>query len=229
MRLIPPGKDSGSFNFAREHLGNLLPELSEIVQRRRILGISQRQLAGLVGKSQSAIAKIESGRVSPPYDLVKHIFEALERAQSKSEGRISDFASKPVVSIQKSDSVIRVLKILQTTGFKQVPVRQGERWVGCVYERTIARHIMETKNPNDVLRLKVGTIMDEALPIVMGDAPVSAIIPLLQATQAVLVSRKGRVTAIATNADLLRFIQQDPGKLVMKPKGSRGTDSADHC
>ena len=50
--------------------------------------------------------------------------------------------------------------------------------------------------------------MEEALPTVSEDIPVEGIIPLLQQTQAVLTAKKGRITGIVTNADLLKLIQK---------------------
>ena len=50
--------------------------------------------------------------------------------------------------------------------------------------------------------------MEEALPTLPEDVAVEVIIPLLQRTQAVLTSKKGRITGIVTNADLLKLIQK---------------------
>ena len=51
----------------------LLPPVQEIKKRRVALGISQKKLASSIGASQSLIAKIESNRVNPSYDVVKKI------------------------------------------------------------------------------------------------------------------------------------------------------------
>ena len=55
----------------------MLPKLEEIGRRRRLLALSQKQLANLSGVSQSMIAKIESGRISPSYLKTKAIFDIL--------------------------------------------------------------------------------------------------------------------------------------------------------
>jgi len=184
----------------------LLPELKEIRERRLRLRLSQRDLAKSLGISQSSIAKIERGRVSPSYALAKRIFTYLDSIHTTNVGRASDIASKPVASVQVDDAVQKAVHILQTTGYKQLPVRDGEIWAGCVYEKTISRHLMETDDPRSVLRRRVGHIMDEALPSVAEDMSITALIPLLQQSQAALTTRKGKVTGIITNADLLRLI-----------------------
>ena len=183
-----------------------MPELKEIKERRLRLRISQRDLAKNLGVSQSIIAKIERNKVSPSYLLVKKVFTYLDSVHSATGGRAADIATRPVAFVQFDDAVQKAVHILQSTGYKQLPVRDEDVWAGCLYERTISRHLVETSDPRSVLRRQVGQIMDEALPSVGEETPITAIIPLLQQYQAVLVSRKGRVTGIITNADLLKLI-----------------------
>ncbi len=168
--------------------------------------MSQRDLARNLGVSQSLIAKIERNRVSPSYALVRRVFSYLDSMHTANAGRAVDISSRPVAFVQTEDAVQKAVRILQSTGYKQLPVREGEIWSGCVYERTISRHLMETNDPRSVLRKQVGQIMDEALPLAAEDTPITALIPLLQQSQAVLVTRKGRVTGIITNTDLLKLI-----------------------
>lgn len=190
----------------RSSFGALLPDLREMRVRRQRLRISQRDLAKALGVSQSSIAKIERGKVSPSYSLVRKIFTYLDSIHASSSAKAADIASRPVSSVQVDDAVQKAVHILQTTGYKQLPVRDGELWVGCIYEKTISRHLMETNDPRSVLRRQVGHIMDEELPSVSEDTAIPALVPLLQQSQAVLVTRKGRVTGILTNADLLKLI-----------------------
>jgi predicted transcriptional regulator len=190
----------------RNSAPELLPELKEIRERRQRLRISQRELARNLGVSQSIIAKIERNKVSPSYALVRRIFTYLDSVRTTNTGKAQDISSKPVASVQFDDAVQKAVHVLQTTGYKQLPVRDGEVWVGCVYEKTISRHLMETNDPRSVLRRQVGQIMDDALPLVTEEMPITALVSLLQQSQALLVTRKGRVTGIVTNADLLKLI-----------------------
>jgi predicted transcriptional regulator len=184
----------------------LLPELKEIRERRLRLRMSQRDLAKNLGVSQSLIAKIERSKVSPSYSLVRKVFAYLDSLHTANAGRAVEIASRPVAHVQSEDAVQKAVRILQSTGYKQLPVREGEVWAGCIYERTISRHLVETNDPRSVLRRQVGQIMDEALPHAAEDTPITALIPLLQQSQAVLVTRKGRVTGVITNTDLLKLI-----------------------
>ena len=54
-----------------------MQSLETIALRRRALGLTQSQLAGLSGVSQSYIAKLEAGKIEPSYSKVQAIFEAL--------------------------------------------------------------------------------------------------------------------------------------------------------
>jgi len=51
---------------------------SEVAQRRAARGLSQRQLARMVGTTQSAIARLESGGRPPRIDTLLRIADALE-------------------------------------------------------------------------------------------------------------------------------------------------------
>jgi ribosome-binding protein aMBF1 (putative translation factor) len=49
----------------------------DLKQAREVRGISQSQLAQLVGTKQPSIARLESGRVTPRIDLLQKIANAL--------------------------------------------------------------------------------------------------------------------------------------------------------
>lgn len=51
---------------------------SQVSQRRRELGLSQAQLAGLTATTQSAIARLESGGRPPRIDTLLRIADALD-------------------------------------------------------------------------------------------------------------------------------------------------------
>ena len=61
----------------------MLPSLDEIAKKRKMLGLTQKELARMAGVSQSSIAKIESGKIDPSYNKVKAIFDVLERMETK--------------------------------------------------------------------------------------------------------------------------------------------------
>jgi len=180
----------------------VVPDLKEIRRRRERLGISQHKLAKDLRISQSTVAKIESGKINPTYKLVERIFSHLSSLHSVGMGTVGEVASKPVLAVREVTSVAEAVKTLQKHGLN------GNHNLGSLSERAISRRILETKRPELLLRKPVGTVMEEALPTLSEDVAVEVIIPLLQQTQAVLTSKKGRITGIVTNADLLKLIQK---------------------
>jgi predicted transcriptional regulator len=188
----------------------LLPSIEELKKRRIKLGLSQRKFASYLGVSQSTITKIENKKLNPSYELVKKAFDILDSFGSPQIGLAGDVAIKKVVSIQDNDIISKAVQILQQHGFKQLPVRDKENhWVGSISERSISNRLLKVANPKLLMSREVAEVMDEAFPMIAEDTPISIAIPLLQHFQAVLTTKKGRVTGIVTNADLVRMISSD--------------------
>ena len=184
----------------------MLPKLQEIRKRRVQLGMTQKKLAKELRVGQSTIAKIEKGSINPTYKLADRIFAFLDSYSSAKLGRAGEIATKPVVAVSEGDRVRKAVKIIQERGFKQVPVIHGGTCVGSVSERTVSQRMLERRSPATLLKRKVSQVMDEAFPAVPENTPVSGVVTLLQSTQAILTVRRGQVTGIITNADLLKLI-----------------------
>ena len=184
----------------------MLPKLQEIKRRRIQLGITQQQLAKELRVGQSTIAKIERGSINPSYKLAGRIFAHLDSYSSAKLGTAGEIATKPIVAVSEGDHLRKAVRIIQEHGFKQVPVVKGGTCVGSVSERTVSQRMFERRNPAALLNQRVSRVMDEAFPSVPEDTPVSGVVTLLQNKQAILTLKKGRVTGIITNADLLKLI-----------------------
>ena len=191
----------------------MLPSIEELKKRRIKLGLSQRKFASYLSVSQSTITKIENKKLSPSYELVKKAFDILDSFGSPQIGLAGDIAIKKVVSVQDNDIISKAVQILQQHGFKQLPVRDKENhWVGSISERSISNRLLKVANPKLLMSREVAEVMDEAFPTIAEDTPISIAIPLLQHFQAVLTTKKGRVTGIVTNADLVRMISSDKSR-----------------
>ena len=184
----------------------MLPQLKEIAQRRRLLGLKQAELAKLAGVSQSLIAKLESGNIDSSYSKVKAIFEALERLEVKTKIQAGKVLHNEVVGIQKNEPVSKVVQLMKRHGYSQLPVFDGKYPVGSISEKTILRQILAGKDLTQISKLPTEEVMGEAFPQVDEDAPLSLISSLLQVYSAVLVTKKGTVVGIITKADLLRIL-----------------------
>lgn len=184
----------------------MLPSLEEVAKKRRMLNLTQKQLAGLAGVSQSLIAKLESRKIDPSYTKVKAIFDTLERMEIKTEVRAEEVLHAKVVGVQKNDKVSKAVRLMTDHGYSQLPVFDGEHAVGSISEKTMLSQVLAGKDLTEVSTLPVGDIMDEAFPQVGEDAPLPLISSLLQVYPAVLISKKGKVVGIMTKADLLKML-----------------------
>jgi predicted transcriptional regulator len=184
----------------------MLPPLAEIGRRRKLLMLSQKQLATLSGVSQSMIAKIERSRINPSYLKTKAIFDTLEGLERKNELKAKDLSHPKIVRIQARDTVAKGVRVMRETGFSQLPVFEGEKPVGSLTEKVILQNLVSAKDPEEISKQPVERIMDEAFPTVTEDTPLSMISTLLGYQSAVLLAKKGHVVGIITKADLVKVI-----------------------
>ena len=193
----------------------LLPPVQEIKKRRIALGISQKKLANSIGASQSLIAKIESNRVNPSYDVVKKIFEYLDQIEQPKIGLARDVEKRDLVWVKKSERIIEAAEKMREHGFSQLPVRDDreEICVGSVSERQIMQGILSEADPRSFYEKPVSDVMQEQFPVVDERLPVTAVALLLQHSQAVLTARKGKIVGIITPSDLLSM---NAGRMSMK-------------
>lgn len=184
----------------------MLPPLEEISRKRRMLGITQKQLSKMAGVSQSLIAKLEANKIRPSYDKVKAIFDALEGLETGSELRAADILHKEVIGIQKNEPVSKAVKLMMDYGYSQLPVFDGDQVVGSITEKAMLEKVSSGKDFTQIAQLPVENIMEENFPQVGKQTPLKLISNLLEVYPAVLVSEKGKVVGIITKADLLKVL-----------------------
>ena len=184
----------------------MLHSLDSIALKRRALGLTQTQLADLAGVSQSYIAKLEAKKIEPSYNKVKAILEALTELEQGRETKVNEIMSTGVASVKRSDLVQEAARIMSDTGFSQLPVLDEDRPVGSITERTIMERMIGAGRGTQLAERPVSDIMEDPLPQVGEDAPVSLVANMLRVYPAVLVYRKDTITGIVTKADLLKTL-----------------------
>jgi predicted transcriptional regulator len=187
-------------------LDRMLPKLNEISKKRKMLGLTQSELAKFSGVSQSLIAKLESGKIEPSYTKVKTIFEILNRLEVKSKIKADRINYNKVVSVQENELVSQAVVLMKKHGYSQLPVLKKRQIVGSISEKTILNQILAGRFLDQISKLQIKEVMDESLPQVNEDAPLSLISSLLQVYSAVLISNKGDVNGIITKADFLKLL-----------------------
>lgn len=184
------------------------PPASDIKRIRKSLDITQMELANASGVSQSTIAKIERGRMSASYETVVKLFETLEgmRKSEKRDLTAADVASDKVVTIQSTDKVHQASDLMRATGYSQLPVLKGEIPVGSISERGIFDLLRQGSTMDQLGQTVISKVMDESYPVVADSTPISSVTSLMGSSGAVLVSRKGKIVGMITNADILKLI-----------------------
>jgi len=178
--------------------------LKTIGKRRKMLGLTQAELAREAGVSQSMIAKIEAGLLSPSYDKALAIFNALDSLEQEKSVKARDIMVKKVVTVKSSDKVSRAINLMRQKGLSQLPVFEGGHLVGLVSESIILEHL-DTANFGGK---EVGKIMGDAPPTVGEDAPLKMLSELLKYAPIVLVYEKAVLKGVVTKSDLLGVVEK---------------------
>ena len=184
----------------------MFPKLDEISKKRKMLGLTQNELAKLSGVSQSLIAKLESGKIDPSYTKVKTIFDLISKLEVTSKIKADRINYNKVVSVQEKELVSEAVSLMKKHGYSQLPVFNKRQVVGTISEKTILNQILAGNFLDQISKLPIKEVMEDSLPQVNEDAPLSLISSLLQVYPAVLFSTKGNVVGIITKADFLKLL-----------------------
>ncbi len=161
-------------------------------------GLTQSQLAKMVGVSQAHIAKIEGEKVDPRLSTVNKILEILTSRKRK---KCSEIMTRDVIVTTPKEKIKKVCGIMVKNAISQVPVLEGGRVVGMITEEGIVKNLS-----SNVAEELVENIMEPPLPSVPEDTDVAAIRSILETHSGVLVTRKGKLVGIITRSDLLKVI-----------------------
>ena len=166
--------------------------------------------------------------MNPSYDVVKKIFEFLDRMEQPKSGQAKDIEKKDLVWIKKSEHIREAAEKMRQHGFSQLPVRDDreEICVGSLSERQIIQGLMKESNPKMFYDRLVAEIMQEQFPVVDEGIPVTAVALLLQHSQAVLTARRGKIVGIITPSDLLSIStgERRRSSQIQERNGTESTD-----
>lgn len=180
----------------------MFPDVKVLKKRRKLLNLTQTQLAKLSGISQSLIAKLESGKIDPAYSKIKKIIQTLDKIESKDVRKAKDVMIKKMVSININDKVKKAVDLMHKKAISQVPVFDKGVSVGSILEKTITKFVSEGKPVKKILEMKAKEIMEESFPTVSEETPIDILSSLLNINQAVLVTKRNKVMGIVTRSDL---------------------------
>ena len=171
-----------------------LPELETIKQKRKKLNLTQKYLASKCGISQSLLAKVELGHVTPNYNIAKRIFETLEQLEVSDSEKAYEIMNKNVILLKPGDRVSKAVAIALKRGISQFPVVENGRAIGSI----TTADLLDAEKGSEISKY-----MSPVLPSVGKSMPISAIKSILKISGAVLVMDSGRVVGIITPEELL--------------------------
>lgn len=170
-----------------------------IRRMRKESGISQQELADIVGISQAHIAKIENEKVNPTLSIVNKIMSVLRDNRQK---KCKEIMKKNIVSVQPNSKISEAIELMKKFEISQIPVIEGGMCLGCITEKDI----IDNMNRN-LSRTPVKKIMGGSCPIVSSVESVEVAKMLLGYTNAVLVSEKKKIVGIITKSDVLSLMK----------------------
>jgi predicted transcriptional regulator len=190
----------------------MIPTIEEVIGLIQTSGLSQKRIAQLAGVSQSAITKLVHRKMNPSYDLVRNLYEAVQKnaLQSKRQMKAKEIATYKMVTVPKDASLRDASKVMKAHGISQVPVTDGGQFVGTISESIItsqfAEQLLDSKGIERLLKAKVESLMKAPMPIIDEALSVESVAGLLSYCDGVMTSRKGKVVGIITRADFHKLL-----------------------
>ena len=109
--------------------------------------------------------------------------------------------SRELISIEGNKEVLEAINLLHEKGFSQIPVMEGDEFVGSIKESNLLKRLIE--DPETKFK-KIKDIMDEALPFVGFDNTIDVLSSVMDHDhQALLVRDEKNQVHIITKQDLL--------------------------
>lgn len=171
------------------------------------IGITQKQLATMVGVSTSMINQIESGRSQPSYNTAKKVFDSLANLEGKSSShKAGDFCSKDVVKLKPTNTLHDAIKKMHESSISQIPIFNGTELVGVISEDGIVKHLADV-GESELKNARLADTMEPVPPIVDYDTPANILVPLIRYSKCILVSKKSKIIGIITASDTLKMME----------------------
>ena len=181
----------------------MMPEIEEIKRRRKKLGITQKDLAKMLGVSQPLIARIESGTIDPKLSLIKKIFSILEVMEGKINAR--NIMHSPVKFVSPYTTVKEAIENMRADGISQLPVSEGIKIVGSITESSIVKIILS--RGLDAGDMKLKEFIEEPFPFVSPEEGLETISKLLLNSPALLVIENDDIIGIITKHDVMKALK----------------------
>ena len=187
----------------------LLPDVGEIVELRKKMGLSQRKLAKMTHLSVSWINQVETGRIDhPSYVKLKKIADLYEKEKGGKGWTAGDICTKKILSADLGHPLEKANSKMIKLGISQMPVFDNDVCVGMITDRAISKII-----GTDARKIKINKKMLEPPPPVIDEhAPAMSLRVILDFFDSVLVEKDGEIIGILVRQDLNRLLAMKKSK-----------------
>lgn len=180
-------------------------------------GVTKYQLSKLLDLDRAAVTRVFSGSRRLQYDEAQQISDYLmERLSPLPDERIELFSVRPnrLVSVQLTDSVSHAASELMKGNFTQLPVFNGNSYVGLTTDRMIVERMLHPNRARftgrwiDALKkmtLKQADIIETSAVYPL-DASISSVANALRYFYAVMISENEMPKTIVTRWDYLKLL-----------------------
>ena len=177
--------------------------LENVRKLRKRHNLTQKELAGRAGVSQSLIAKIESGRIDPSFTKAELIFSSLDELQESQELKAKEVMQRKVYFANHKDTLKKIIQTFRDKGISQMPVLSGSKVLGLITESAILKKI--SGNPRGMDHLTAIEAMEEIPPLISPKTGMKMLLNLLQENPLVLVYDEGEIKGVICKTDLLKI------------------------
>jgi predicted transcriptional regulator len=158
----------------------------EIRKYRKMLGLTQKELALKSRVSQSLISRIENNDLDPRLSTIRKIVDAL--TLTKKNRTAADVMHSPVFTIDNKDTIKVAVDLMKQFSISQIPVTRRNKIIGSIREATILKQINKNSDPMTLFSRLVSDVMEEKYTKVLPSTLLNHVIYLLsQKDPAVLV------------------------------------------
>jgi len=183
----------------------ILEVVSEFKRRRHYLNLSQLQLAKLGNLSQSIINKFENGKIDPSYSTILKIDKALSEQEKISNLKVIDIMikEKDIFFLNPDMKIFEVIDIIRKYDFSQFLVKDKNKLVGTVYEKSVFDAISKKV---DIYQTSIKDFIEPVPIMIPKDYNVSDLSFIFQnkRTKFVLVVENCEILGLITYSDLFK-------------------------
>ncbi len=184
----------------------MLPSSQDIRYLRKKAGLTQEELARRSGLSQGLISRIEKGKIDTRLSTLRKLLEVIKASEVKKKPslNIRDYMTSPVIYCRASDSIKKVILLMESNGISQMPVMDGGKQVGSVTDTKLVQILSRWRH--NCSRKRISDAMAKPFPELDLNTPIDRAIGLLTKSPAVLVMDGSHVAGILTKADILKLM-----------------------